>query len=137
MLWLISLILINSFVGVLSGQEITPQMVLIKDVDIQQVIFQFVLNGWLHSMNGLLIIFIVAWFFKERTVSLLLLGFMVIAVFPTINMGGWLPLGLNSMGYITGHWRDLYKITGILSFYIFVEVIVILYLFRRKNMNFY
>ncbi|WP_397333566.1 hypothetical protein [Paenibacillus sp. JSM ZJ436] len=131
------MILINSFVGVLSGQEITPQMVLIKDVDIQQVIFQFVLNGWLHSMNGLLIIFIVAWFFKERTVSLLLLGFMVIAVFPTINMGGWLPLGLNSMGYITGHWRDLYKITGILSFYIFVEVIVILYLFRRKNMNFY
>lgn len=133
---LMVLIALTVVVGLASGQTFELKMT-IPDIDFNQVMYQFLINGWLQIMNGILIVFIAAWLFKEAFYNLIVLGVLVLAVLPTFNIGGWLPAGLNSLGYVTGEWEDILRITAQFAVYLLIELGVIMYLFRKKNIAFY
>lgn len=134
---LVALIVLTVVVGLTTGQTFEPKITVQPDVNFNQVLYQFLINGWLQIMSGIMIVFITAWLFKEATYSLIAQGVLVLAVLPMVNVGGLLPAGLNSMGYISGQWEDLLRITGVLVVYLLIEFGIIMYLFRQNNIAFY
>ncbi|MBW7453167.1 hypothetical protein ACFOLF_16405 [Paenibacillus sepulcri] len=134
---LVVLVVLTVIVGLISGQTLEPKVTILPDLNFSQVLYQFLFNGWLQIISGIMIVFITAWLFKDASYSLITLGVLVLAALPMINVGGWLPAGLNSMGYVSGQWEDLLRITGVLVIYLLIEFGVILYLFRKKNIAFY
>ncbi len=134
---LVALVVLIVIVGLASGQTLEPKISVYPALNINQVWFQFLFNGWLQIMNGVMIVFITAWMFKEVSYSLASQGVLVLAALPMVNIGGFFPSGLNSMGYVTGYWADVLRITGELSLYLLIELGIIMYLFRKKNMAFH
>lgn len=134
---LVVLIVLTMVAGLATGLNLEPKITVLPDVDFKQVLYQFLINGWLQIMNGIMIVFITAWLFKDVSYSLVAQGLLVLAVLPMFNVGGLLPAGLNSMGYISGQWEDLLRITVVLVVYQLIEFGIIIYLFRKKNIAFY
>lgn len=134
---LVTLVVLTIVFSLASGQTFEPEVTVHSDVNFNQVLYQFLINGWLQIMSGIMIVFITAWLFKEASYSLIAQGVLVLAALPIINVGNWLPSGLNSMGYVNGKWEDLLRITGVLVIYLIIEVIIVLYLFRKKNIAFH
>lgn len=133
---LVVLVVLTVVVSLASGQTLEPKVTIQSDVNFNQVLYQFLINGWLQIMSGIMIVFITAWLFKDAAYSLIAQGLLVLAALPMINVGNWLPAGLNSMGYVSGQWEDLLRITGVLFVYLVIEISVILYLFWKKNIAF-
>lgn len=134
---LVALVGLTMVVSIASGQTLEMKVTVQPDVSINQVLYQFLINGWLQVMNGVMIVFITAWLFKDESYSLLAQGVLALAVLPMINVENFLPAGLNSMGYISGQWGDLLRITGLLIVYLLIEFGVVLYLFYKKKLAFY
>lgn len=135
--WLVGLVVLTVVVSLASGQTLEPKITLQTDIDVNQVLYQFLINGWLQIMSGILIVFITAWLFKDASYSLIAQGVLALAALPMINVGSWLPVGLNSMGYVSGQWEDLLRITGVLVIHLIIELSLILYLFRKKSIALY
>ncbi|WP_438350491.1 hypothetical protein ACP8HI_07515 [Paenibacillus sp. FA6] len=130
---LIGLIVLTIVVGLTSGQTLDLKITVQPDVNFNQVLYHFLFNGWLQIMNGIMIVFITAWLSKDASYSLIAQAVLVLIILPMINVGSWLPAGLNSMGYVSGQWEDLLRITGLLVVYLLIELGVILYLFSKRN----
>lgn len=124
-------------IGLTLGDSLEPRVTVLSGMPLAQLWVHFFLNGWLQLMNGVLIVFITAWLFKEPYYNLMVLGLLVIAALPVLNAGGWLPAGLNSTAYLSGQWEDLILITVKLVVYLLIELMVISVLFRKKDIAFY
>jgi len=133
---LVILIMFTITVGIISGDSLALKVTVQSDLEPTQVVYQFIINGWLQVMNNVMLVFITAWLSKDISHSLIVLGLLVMAVLPVINVGGWLPAGLNSMGYLNGSWAQLLRITGVLATYIIIELGAVLILFRMKKTAF-
>ncbi|MNB96050.1 hypothetical protein D3C81_287770 [compost metagenome] len=133
--FLLILFVLTVTISLISGQTLEPKVTVQPGIDFKQILFQFLLNGWLQIMNGTMIVFITAWLFKDVSYSLIAQGALVLAILPMINVGGWLPAGLNSMGYISGQWEDQLRITGLLAVYLLIEFSVVVYIFGKKNIS--
>ncbi|MBP2000814.1 hypothetical protein J2Z69_001845 [Paenibacillus shirakamiensis] len=134
---LVGLFLLTTLIGLASGQSLEPKLTVKADVGLYQVLYQFLINGWLQSMSGMILVFISAWLFKDVSYSLVILGLLVLAILPMFNVGSWLPAGLNSMGYISGQWKDLIQITAKLVGYLIIEISVVIYIFKKKDIALY
>lgn len=128
---LLGFIAVTVLGGWASGQSLKPSLSVLAGVTVQQVLYQFIVNGWLQMLNYLLIVFITTWLFKE-SINIIVMGALIFAILPLVNRGGWLPAGLNSMGYISGQWEDVYRITTVLMTGLVLECAIIGYLFKRK-----
>ncbi|WDM23110.1 hypothetical protein [Paenibacillus polymyxa] len=137
LIFLFALIGLTLLTGWISGHMLKPQLTVQTVVSFEQLLYHFVVNGWLQMLNYILIVFITAWLFKEASYSLTVLGVLILAALPMVNKGGWLPTELNSMGYNSGQWEDIFRITCILIISLLIEIVIICCLFRKKNIAFY
>lgn len=128
------LVMLTIIVGIVSGYRLTLTVTVRSDIEPFHVLYQFLVNGWLQIINSVMIVFITAWLSKDISYNLIVLGLLMLAVMPMINVGGWLPAGLNSMGYLNGSWVELYRITGVLAIYLIFELGAVFILFRTKKM---
>ncbi|MNW44241.1 hypothetical protein D3C74_214660 [compost metagenome] len=136
-LFLFGLIILTILMGGVTGQSLQPEISILTGIPYEQVLYHFLVNGWLQMLNYLLIIFISSWVFKAASYNLTKIGILVVAILPMVNKGGWLPTGLNSMGYLSGQWADILRITSVFVVYLLLESGIILYLFKKKLMSFY
>ncbi|WP_214607684.1 hypothetical protein, partial [Mycobacterium tuberculosis] len=90
---LVTLLIMTILVGLLNGKTLEPAME-IYDIELTQVIYHFIINGWLQIMNIMLIVLITAWIFKDDAKSLFILGVLALVCLPIFNVGGWIPSGL-------------------------------------------
>ncbi|MNW47424.1 hypothetical protein D3C74_247530 [compost metagenome] len=129
--WLIFILFLTIVVGIPYGHTLEMKITVQPNVSVYQVLYQFLVNGWFQIMNGILITFIGAWLFKDGAFSLITIGVLVLTALPMLNVGGWLPSGLNSMGYISSHWEELFRITKVYIVYSLIETGVIIYLLKK------
>ncbi|PAD74410.1 MULTISPECIES: hypothetical protein [Paenibacillus] len=135
--FLVVLATVTVLIGLALGDSPELTVSVLSNLTVIQLLIQFLLNGWLQLMNGLMIVFITAWVFKEPSYNLIAMGLLTIAALPVLNAGGWLPAGLNSTAYLSGQWEDLILITMKLVVYLLIQLVVIAVLFKRKNIAFY
>jgi|GEM_PF-2094574 len=130
------LLCLTLLTGFISGLELSPVITVLQKLSVKQTIYHFIVNGWLQLANYIALIFIVNWIFRENAYRLSMIAVLIIAMFPAINRGSWLPTGLNAMGQLTGSWGDTLRITVVLFFWLLFQIVLIGYLFRKKKMYF-
>ncbi|MBM4763483.1 permease [Bacillus sp. B15-48] len=96
--------------------------------------YQFFVNGYLQITFYVLLVFMISWLTAEPFYSLVAIGILSIFMFPGLNLIKVLPVGLNSLGYLTGHFTT-YTISLLLLLYILLEVGILIYLLNRKDIN--
>ena len=96
--------------------------------------YQFFVNGYLQITFYVLFVFLISWLTAEPFYSLVAIGILSIFMFPGLNLIKVVPVGLNSLGYLTGHFTP-YTISILLLFYILLEVGVLIHLLNRKDIN--
>ncbi|ASA25909.1 hypothetical protein B9T62_37470 [Paenibacillus donghaensis] len=136
-LWLACLMMLTISSGLIFGQSINPLVTVQTNVSMSQIMYHFLINGWLQILNGVLLVFLIAWVFTEVTMGLIALAVLVLAALPMINVGGWLPAGLSSMGYLNGQWEDVLRITGLLLITLLFQLSLILLVIRNKDIAFH
>lgn len=124
------------FMGVITGTPVTMHLTVI-DSTVSQLIYHFLINGLLQILNYFQIMFIVLWIGKETKYSLTCIGVFIIVALPVVNIFKILPVGLNSLGYLTGNKGDILMVSISLVLYLVLEFIIILYCFRKKEISFY
>lgn len=127
---------ITIIVGMFEGKSLALSLTIVGDSSASMLIYHFFVNGFLQIMNYVLIAFLVLWVWKESEYGLFTLVVLMVTSLPMLNREKFLPSGLNSLGNVTGNEYDLYKITILLLFYLVIEMMIIWYLFRKKNITF-
>lgn len=107
-----------------------------SDLTVTHVLYHFIINGWLQITNYILIIFIVSWLFGESAYRLISLSILILTALPYINRSRYLPSGLNAMGLLDSNWNHTLNISTILIFWLLIQLLVIGFLFFKKNMAF-
>lgn len=119
--------------GLFSGQTLDWKISINESLFVNQVLYHFFINGFFQLFNYLLIIFIVSWISKDVFPSLIAVAIIMLGMFPAINKIQIFPFGLNSLGYVTGNFYDILQITATLIIYNIFELIIILYLFKKRD----
>ncbi|WP_249365326.1 permease [Cytobacillus citreus] len=133
-LYLLSLSLFSLILSFLTGSSLSFYISIKDTITIYETLFHFFVNGYLQLLFYTLFVFIIAWLCKETFYSLVGISILSIFMFPGLNAKLIMPYGLNSMGYIlNGH--STYYISLVLSIWIIVEIIVILYIFNKKDID--
>lgn len=100
-----------------------------------QIIYHFMINGFLQLLFFVLLVIIVSLFTKDVLKSFIALLVLTIFMLPGFRLNNFVPIGLNSMGYIFEN-ISIYFISLILTGYIVVEIIVLLFLLNKKDYTF-
>lgn len=137
MMFLIMLLFVTIVLSLVFNKSLAPVMNVFESVTLPQILYHFLINGWLQLMNGMMIVLICAWILPEGSWNVIVIGVMVLFTLPTFNIGTFLPFGLNSMGYVTADWSDMLRISGLLLAYLIIEIIVMLTIFRKKDIAFH
>lgn len=95
-----------------------------------KVIYQFFINGFLQIDFYILAVFIVSWISKESIHGVLLISLFMILMLPGINTLGIIPVGLNSLVYLTSF--SPYYLTSILIIMNALSLGIINYLFKQS-----
>ncbi|WP_338705508.1 hypothetical protein [Priestia aryabhattai] len=132
---LLGFLLITISVGILLGQSLDYKITIVNSVPLNYIIYHFFINGSLQLVNYVLIIFIISWISKEVFHSLIGIGIMMLLMLPMININGILPIGLNSLGYITNNFSDVIKITIILFIYLIIELFIIINILKKRDIS--
>lgn len=137
MMFLIMLLFVTTLLSLVFNKSLAPLMNILEGVTLPQILYHFLINGWLQLMNGMMIVLICAWILPEGSWNVIVIGAMVLFTLPTFNIGTFLPLGLNSMGYVTADWSDTLRISALLLAYLSIEISIMLILFRKKDIAFH
>jgi len=100
-----------------------------------QVIYHFMINGFLQLLFYVLLVIIVALFTKDVLKSFIALLVLTIFMLPGFRIYNLVPVGLNSMGYILEN-ISIYFISVKLAGYIVGETIILLLLLNKKDYTF-
>ncbi|WP_017729006.1 hypothetical protein [Halalkalibacterium ligniniphilum] len=95
-----------------------------------EVIYHFFINGFLQVVFYIFAVFIVSWLSKESIHGVLLISLLMVLMLPGINSVGIIPVGLNSIVYLTNF--SPYYLTFILIIMNTLALGVINYLFKRS-----
>ncbi|MFT8320228.1 MAG: permease, partial [Bacillus sp. (in: firmicutes)] len=130
-LYLLSL----SLFSFLAGSSLSIYITIDNSSTIYEMFYHFFVNGYLQLLFYTLFVFIIAWLCKETFYSLVSISILSIFMFPGLNAKLIMPYGLNSMGYmLNGH--STYYISLVLSIWIIMEIVAILYIFNKKDIDF-
>ncbi|MBD7967675.1 hypothetical protein H9647_06340 [Paenibacillus sp. Sa2BVA9] len=135
--FLIMLLFVTTVLSLVFNKSLAPMMNVLEGVTLPQILYHFLINGWLQLMNGMMIVLICAWILPEGSWNVIVIGAMVLFTLPTFNIGTFLPLGLNSMGYVTADWSNTLRISALLLTYLIIEISIMLILFRKKDIAFH
>lgn len=100
-----------------------------------QMIYQFMVNGFLQLLFYVLLVIIVSLFTKDVFKSFIALLVLTIFMLPGFKLNNFIPVGLNSMGYLMEN-VSIYSISFTLVGYIVIEMIVLLILLNKKDYTF-
>lgn len=133
-LYLLSLSLFSLTLSFLVGSSLKIYISIDNTITMYEMFYHFFINGYLQLLFYTLFVFIIAWFYKEVFYSLVGISILSIFMFPGLNVKLIIPYGLNSMGYIlNGH--STYHMSLVLLTWIIIEIIVILYIFNKKDID--
>lgn len=96
-----------------------------------QVVYHFIVNGYLQILNYCLILFIVSWLFKEAYYGLFALTFMMIIMVLTTNFNNLIPIGLNAFS-VLDH-TSVLTVSLTLIVYLILEYILIRYTIKKSE----
>ena len=100
-----------------------------------QIIYHFIINGFLQLTFYVLLVIVISLFTKDVFKSFIALLALTIFMLPGFRMNNFLPVGLNSMGYIFEN-VSVYLISVKLIIYIVFEVGALLFLLNKKDYTF-
>ncbi|WP_434751992.1 hypothetical protein [Paenibacillus amylolyticus] len=139
--WGITFIFISSItavtilIGTLSGLSSLPTITFLPQVSVTHLLYHMLVNGWLQLVNYQLMVFVIFWISSRPSVRIGAVILIITISIPTLN-NGWLPAGLNAMGYLTQSWKETLQITCVLTAWIILMLGCIGYLFRKKHWMF-
>lgn len=134
LIYLIILGLYNFVIGGLAGGTLVFSTTFGSSFSTFDLYYQFFVNGYLQITFYVLLVFMISWLTVEPFYSLVAIGILSIFMFPGLNFIKVAPVGLNSLGYLTGHFPP-YTISILLLFYILLEIGVLIHLLNRKDIN--
>lgn len=134
LLLILSLLGLTILTGTINGQSLTIAP-LLADVALPEMLYHFIVNGFLQIANYMLLSFIAVWVWKESHSGLMAIGVFLIAGFPVINIGQWLPFAMNSLGYL-GPDHNVFRDTFILLLFLMVELIGVLHILQKRKIIF-
>lgn len=123
--------LIIMLIGIMKGFSMEGILSVAPLISVNQLVYQYFINGLLQMVNYWLIVFIVHWVWNKTSSNLIVLGFLIVS--GMMNSTQFLPAGLNSLGFITGDGTNLLIISLKLIICIAIELAVITFLFTRKK----
>ncbi|MFB7305266.1 hypothetical protein [Heyndrickxia sporothermodurans] len=97
-----------------------------------QMIYQFMVNGFLQLLFYVLLVIIVSLFTQDVFKSFIALLVLTIFMLPGFKLNNFIPVGLNSMGYLMEN-VSIYSISLTLVGYIVIEIIMLLILINKKD----
>lgn len=100
-----------------------------------QIIYHFMMNGFLQLLFYVLLVIIVSLFTKDVFKSFITLLVLTVFMLPGFRLNNLFPVGLNSMGYLLEN-ASIYSISLTLVGYIVIEIIVLLILLNKKDYTF-
>lgn len=100
-----------------------------------QVIYHFMMNGFLQLLFYVLLVILISLFTKDVFKSFIALLVLTIFMLPGFRMNNLIPVGLNSMGYLLED-VSIYSISYTIIGYIVIEIIVLLILLNKKDYTF-
>ena len=100
-----------------------------------QIIYHFTTNGFLQILFYVLFVIIVSLLTKDVLKSFIALLILTIFMLPGFRLNNFMPVGLNSMGYLLEN-VSIYSISLTLIGYIVIEIIVLLVLLNKKDYTF-
>lgn len=133
-LLILSMLLINILAGLIKGQNLTITSTF-ASVPLFEILYHFILNGFLQLANYMLLSFIAIWIWKESYGGLVAIGIFLVVGLPNINVNQWLPFALNSFGYLSPE-HSAFRITAILLLFLIIEMIGVLFILRKRKIVF-
>ncbi|MGM7634399.1 hypothetical protein [Bacillus sp. Hm123] len=97
---------------------------------LHDIMYHFFINGFLQTVLYIFAVFIVSWISKESIHGVLLISLLMILMLPGINKVGIIPVGLNSIVYLTNF--SPYYLTCILIIMNALAFFIINYLFKQS-----
>ncbi|WP_218124008.1 hypothetical protein [Shouchella lonarensis] len=104
------------------------------DVEIVSIIYHFFVNGFLQLLLYSLLSFFIMWISKEMFYGFLTLFVLSVSMFPGMNPGNIIPVGLNSMGYLIDG-VPLFQVTLILLLCIIGIMAILIYVTTKSDFN--
>ncbi len=123
---LLSLFFSALFIGILKGLDFTVHPKLF------QIIYHFMINGFLQLLFYVLMVIVASLSTKDVLKSFIILLMLTICMLPGLRINNWIPVGLNSMGYILEN-TSIFLTSAKLVGYIVIEILALLYLLSKKD----
>ncbi|GGA33547.1 hypothetical protein [Paenibacillus physcomitrellae] len=130
-LMLVFLALLVLLIGLAKGLALEARIPSLPAVSLNQLVYQYFVNGLLQLLNYWLIVFIVHWIWNKNSSNLATLGILVGT--GMINSAQFLPVGLNSLGFLSGDHKDLFMTSLKLLLGITIELSIVAFLFSSKK----
>lgn len=134
LIYLTMIALASIIIGKLAGGELKFSTTFEGSFSTFDLYYHFFVNGYLQITFYLFLVIIISWLTNESFYSLVVIGVLSIFMFPGLNLIKVVPVGLNSLGYLTGHFTP-YTISIVLLFYILLEAAILMHLLNRKDIN--
>ena len=128
-LFLFTLLVFSLVIGMGFGMNIRLYLTILPN-PLFEVIYHFFIYGFLQIVFYIFVAFIVSWIGKESLHGVMLISLFMVLMLPGVNTTGIIPVGLNSIVYLTNF--SPYYLTAILVLTNVVAFIVVTYLFRKS-----
>ncbi|WP_096549730.1 hypothetical protein [Ureibacillus thermosphaericus] len=126
MILLLTLLAGTISIAMLKGYSITvPE-------NLFEILYHFIVNGFLQLLFYVIFVIIISFATKDVFKSFITLLTLTVFMLPGFRLNNLMPIGLNSMGYVLEGY-PVFLISIKLAVYIAAEVIVLLYLFNKKD----
>lgn len=127
----IMILLLTLLAGTISIALLKGYSIIVPE-NLFEILYHFIVNGFLQLLFYVIFVIIVSFATKDVFKSFITLLTLTVFMFPGFRLNDLVPVGLNSMGYVLeGH--SVFLISIKLAVYIAIEVVVLQYLFNKKD----
>lgn len=97
-----------------------------------EITYHFFVNGILQMLFYIILSFLIAWISKEMFNAIMILGILLLFMFPGLNKFLIIPIGLNSMGFLVDGISP-YRISLTLILYLIINLSILYFFIVRKD----
>lgn len=127
----ITILLLALLVGTISIAILKGYSISVPE-NLFETLYQFMVNGFLQLLFYVLLVIIISVATKDVLKSFISLLVLTVFMLPGFRMNNFMPVGLNSMGYVIEN-SSVFLTSVKLTIYVAVETIVLLYLLNKKD----
>ena len=114
------------------GFSLSLQSELLPNVSALIFSYHFFVNGFLQITFYVLLVVLISWITKDVLRSFVTLLLFILFMFPGLNFGNLIPVGLNSMGYLLIN-PSPYTHSIVLLISVVIELSILVYFLGRKD----